>query len=237
MRILGLLLALMVVAGAQDVLTNDAVSKMVKAGLGESVIISMIQSQPGKYSLSPDDLLKLKQDGASDKVLAAMVSKGPASAASAPPSVPAVPASPLAPTPAPSVAPAPIPGVGAHDLRAVRKIYVDKLDNDLDQYLRAEFFKQMKGRVAVVLEEKDADAILTGVSEEEKGTGAKITGRYFGLHDVATGSLSLLDKERKVILWSDEAGDRNLIFSAAHRGGERKVAQRLIGKLKKAMGY
>lgn len=236
MRILGLFLALMVAGGAQDVLTNDAVSKMVKAGLGEGVIVSMIQTQPGKYSLSPDDLLKLKHDGASDKVLTAMVSKGSASASSASTSVSSVPASAPVTPPTPT-APAPVPAVGAPDLRSVRKIYVDKLDNDLDQYLRAEFFKQMKGRVSVVLEEKDADAILTGVSEEEKGTGAKVTGRYLGLHDLSTGTLSLLDRERKVILWSDEAGDRSLIFSAVHRGGERKVAQRLIGKLRKAMGY
>lgn len=122
------------------------------------------------------------------------------------------------------------------DLRSIRKIYIDKLPNDLDQYLRAEFFKQMKGKVSVVLEEKDADGILTGISEEKQGTGAQITGRYLGLHDNATGSLSMLDKDRKQILWSDEAGDRSLIFSVAHRGGERKVAERLVGKLKKAMG-
>ena len=123
------------------------------------------------------------------------------------------------------------------DLKSIHKIYIDKLPNDLDQYLRAEFFKQMKGKVSIVLEEKDADGIVTGISEEEKGTGAKITGRYFGLHDIVTGSLSLLDKERKQILWSDEAGDRSLFFSVAHRGGERKVAERLVSKLKKAMGH
>jgi hypothetical protein len=110
------------------------------------------------------------------------------------------------------------------------------MDNNLDQYLRAEFFKQTKGKIAIVLEEKDADAVLTGISEEEKGTGAKITGRYFGLHDIATGSLSLLSKDRKAILWADEAGDRSLFFSVAHRGGERKVAERLVAKLKKEMG-
>lgn len=122
------------------------------------------------------------------------------------------------------------------ELKAVHNIYIDKLPNDLDQYLRSEFFKQMKGKVSIVLQEKDADAILTGVSEEEKGTGAKITGRYFGLHDLATASLSLVDKDRKAILWADEAGDRSLFFSVAHRGGERKVAERLVSKLKKAMG-
>jgi hypothetical protein len=121
------------------------------------------------------------------------------------------------------------------DLKSIHRIYIDKMDNNLDQYLRAEFFKQCKGKISVVLDEKDADGILTGVSEEEKGTGAKITGRYFGLHDIATGSLSLVDKDRKAILWSDEAGDRSLMFSVMRRGGERKVAERLVEKLKKAM--
>jgi hypothetical protein len=120
-------------------------------------------------------------------------------------------------------------------LHSVHKIYIDKMDNDLDQYLRAEIFKQFKGKLTVVLDKNEADAILAGVTEEEKGTGAKITGRYLGLHDVATGTVSLLDKEGKTILWSDEAGDRSLFFSVAHRGGERKVADRLIAKLKKAM--
>ena len=123
------------------------------------------------------------------------------------------------------------------DLRSVHKVFIDKMPNDLDQYLRAEFSKQLRGRVTVVLDEKDADGILTGVSAEEKGTGAKITGRYLGLHDVATGSVTLVDKDRKVILWADEAGDRSLMFGVMKRGGERKVADRLVSKLKKALGY
>jgi hypothetical protein len=123
------------------------------------------------------------------------------------------------------------------DLRSVQKVFIEKMDNNLDQYLRAEFSKQFKGKVVVVLDAKDADAILAGVGEEQKGTGAKITGRYLGLHDVATGTVSLLDKEGKVILWSDEAGDRSLMFGAMRRGGQRKVAERLVGKLKKAMGH
>jgi hypothetical protein len=123
------------------------------------------------------------------------------------------------------------------DLKSVRKIFIDKMPNDLDQYLRAEFVKQLKGKITIVLDEKDADAILTGVSEEEKGTGAKITGRYLGLHDIATGTVSLVDKDRKALLWSDEAGDRSLMFGVMKRGGERKVAERLVSKYKKAAGH
>lgn len=105
------------------------------------------------------------------------------------------------------------------------------MPNDLDQYLRAEFNKQLKGRVTVVLKKEEADGIITGINEEQKGTAAKVTGRYLGLHDTVNGTISLLDKTESNILWSDEAG------GIAHRGGERKVADRLVSKLKKAMGY
>jgi hypothetical protein len=63
-------------ACAQDVLTNDSIVKMVKSGLGENLIVSMVQGQPGKYLLNPDELLKLKDAGVSEKILAAMASKG-----------------------------------------------------------------------------------------------------------------------------------------------------------------
>ena len=46
------------------------------------------------------------------------------------------------------------------DLKSIHKVFIDKLANDLDQYLRAEFSKQMNGKVVVVLDEKDADGIL-----------------------------------------------------------------------------
>jgi len=131
-----------------------------------------------------------------------------------------------------------IPGAlaeGSPALRSIKKIYIEKMPNDLDQYLRAEISKQFKGSVTVVLDKNDADGILAGISEEKTGTGAQITGRYLGLHDNATGTVSMLDKEGKNILWTDEAGDRSLMFGVMKRGGQRKVADRLISKLKKAM--
>lgn len=120
-------------------------------------------------------------------------------------------------------------------LRGVRRIYVDKMDNDLDQYIRAEIQKKFRGDVVVVLKPEAADAILAGVSENQNGTRATITGRYLGLHDTATGSVSLLDKTGTTVLWSAEAGDRSVLFGSMSRGGPRKVADRLISNLKKAM--
>jgi hypothetical protein len=60
---------------AADALTNDAVMKMVKAGLSEEVVISMVRSQPAKYSLSPDELIALKSAGVPDRIVGAMVEK------------------------------------------------------------------------------------------------------------------------------------------------------------------
>jgi len=124
---------------------------------------------------------------------------------------------------------------GAPTLRSIRRIYVDKMDNDLDQYIRAEIQKKFGGDLTVVLKPEAADAILAGVSENQNGTRAVITGRYFGLHDTATGSVSLLDKSGTTVLWSSEAGDRSILFGSMKRGGPRKVADRLVSNLKKAM--
>jgi hypothetical protein len=74
-RILSLLFALAVLACAQDVLTNESVVKMVKAGLSERVILSMVSSQPPAYSVTPDTLIELKSAGVSDRIVAAMVER------------------------------------------------------------------------------------------------------------------------------------------------------------------
>jgi hypothetical protein len=77
----GLYLALSGVCYAQQELNNQSIDKMAKAGLGDDVIVSMIQSQPGKYDLTPDAMIALKADGVSSKVLAAMAARvGPATA-------------------------------------------------------------------------------------------------------------------------------------------------------------
>jgi hypothetical protein len=81
---------------AQQMLDNDAVVKLVNAGLSEELIVSTINASPGHYDTSPDGLIALKNAGASDKVVSAVVAR-----ASAPP-------------PPPVAAPAPaVPAVAA----------------------------------------------------------------------------------------------------------------------------
>jgi hypothetical protein len=60
-------------ARAQQLLNNDAVLKLVKAGLSDDLIISTIDASPGAYDTSADGLIALKTAGASDKVVSAIV--------------------------------------------------------------------------------------------------------------------------------------------------------------------
>ncbi len=75
-----LLLAFLLVVGspllfAQQALDNAAVIKLIKAGLSPDLIVSTIQASPGKYDTSADGLIALKEAGASDKVISAIVMK------------------------------------------------------------------------------------------------------------------------------------------------------------------
>src|SRR5438874_321858 len=58
-------------------LGNDGIVRLVKAGLGESAILGLISSQPGKYAVDVESVLALKQAGVPDGVITAMASAGP----------------------------------------------------------------------------------------------------------------------------------------------------------------
>jgi len=55
------------------------------------------------------------------------------------------------------------------DLKSIKKILIEKTPNDLDQYIRAEFTKQMKGKAVVVLDktEKSPIASLETASKQQ----------------------------------------------------------------------
>ena len=61
---------------AQAAMNNEAVIKMMKAGISDDLIIATVNSKPGNYNTTTDGIIALKSAGASDKVVAAIVSKG-----------------------------------------------------------------------------------------------------------------------------------------------------------------
>lgn len=58
---------------AQQAMNNDAVIKLVKAGLSDDLIVTTINSSPGTYDTSANGLIALKAAGASDRVVSAVL--------------------------------------------------------------------------------------------------------------------------------------------------------------------
>jgi hypothetical protein len=56
-----------------EVLTNESVLTMVKAGLGEDLIISKLKATQNQFDLSTPGILKLKSEGVSEKILQTMI--------------------------------------------------------------------------------------------------------------------------------------------------------------------
>ncbi len=74
----GILFVLAADVFAAEILTNDTIVEMVKAGLGEELIISKIKISQGRYDLSTDGILKLKKGGVGERIIRAMVETSPA---------------------------------------------------------------------------------------------------------------------------------------------------------------
>jgi hypothetical protein len=88
-----LFLAICPLLFAQQTMNNDAVIKLVKAGLSDDLIVSTINASAGSYDTSADGIIALKTAGVGDKVVAAIVTR-----ASAPAPVAAASAAPAAAT-------------------------------------------------------------------------------------------------------------------------------------------
>jgi hypothetical protein len=106
-------------------------------------------------------------------------------------------------------------------LSNVRKVYIEKMDNGLDQYLASAISAKFHGSLTVVLERNAADAVLRG-----EGMAAQQT---------QNGTVQLVDKTGSTVLWSGSAGDKSLMTLGLKHNGEKQVAEHLISELKKAM--
>jgi hypothetical protein len=106
------------------------------------------------------------------------------------------------------------------------------MEGDLDGFIRAEITKE-KVPIRLVLEWDAADLVMIGSSAEKKGKWHE--GWLTAKGDRAQGNISVIDPREKVVIWSSEAGDRSMWKGAWSRGGERKVAERLVNNLKKVV--
>ena len=108
------------------------------------------------------------------------------------------------------------------------KIFIAPMAGDLHPFIAAEIIKK-KLPVVVVTEEADAEFILTGASIRGDD---KWYHTVFGGKDKNEGSVQLINVKDKTLVWAGEAGDRSLWWGTLRRGGQRKVADRIVGKMK-----
>ena len=106
-------------------------------------------------------------------------------------------------------------------LANVRKVYVEKMPDNLDEYLVSEISKKFHGSLTVVLDKAQADAVLHGVN--------------LGAQKTSNGTVQMVDPSGATVLWSGSANDRSMAFLDLKHGGQQKVASHLIDQLKKAM--
>ncbi len=59
---------------SQAPLTNSGVVQLVKAGFKEKTVIAIINSRLSNFKLDPDELIKLKRNNVSEKIILAMLS-------------------------------------------------------------------------------------------------------------------------------------------------------------------
>lgn len=124
----------------------------------------------------------------------------------------------------------------ASALRSVKRVFIEKMDNDFDKDLRVQISRQFKGDVNVVLDRDMADAIMVASTRSDKGGIGWGTLKYMGLDKNSNGTLTLMDKAGKTILWADEVGDRAPWMTGNLTDGARRtLASRLVHKMKSSM--
>jgi len=109
------------------------------------------------------------------------------------------------------------------------KLFIAQMDGKLDGFIAPEIIKQ-KLPLSVVIDEKDADFVLAGASIKADDRWYNVV---FGGKDKNEGNVRLLNVKSKTMVWAGEAGDRSLWYGGWKRGGERKVAERIVRQMKK----
>ena len=184
---------------AQQALNNDAIVKMVKAGLSDDLIVTTINSSPGAYDTSADGIIALKAAGVSDKVVAAVTTKAqqPATAITSTPSTPSSGGEPT--NRAASGAPRGSSGLP--------RLLIKSDDQNFAVALAAAMRKK-EVPVTIVTSQDDADLILqsSNVSAKQESAGSKFARCLFaycaGIEGASSVSVQLLKTTDGSVAWA-----------------------------------
>ena len=112
-------------------------------------------------------------------------------------------------------------------------VFIAPMEGGLDGFIAAEFLKQ-KVPVRVVTEEALASFVMSGSSIKADDHWYNVV---FGGKDKNEGNIRILNPKTKEMIWAGEAGDRSLWWGNLKRGGQRKVAERIVRQMKKDLFY
>ena len=119
-----------------------------------------------------------------------------------------------------------------HRIPSGSRIYISPMEGKLDGFIAAELVKK-KLPIVVIIDEKDADYIIAGASIRGDD---KWFHSVFGTgKDKNEANIQVISVKTKTVVWAGEAGDRSLWWGGIKRGGQRRVADRLIDKLKEEL--
>lgn len=192
---------------APRALTNQSILTFLEAELSDEVIIRKIQASECQFDVSPEAIADLKKQGVSKSVLEEMINVSTPA-----PKPPAIPASERASSP-----------IGA-------KFYIAPMPDGFDGFISAEILKR-KLPITVVTDESAADFIIVGSTN--KGV-QKWYDTVFGSgyeRDRNQGNIRIIRVKDQTVVWAGEAGDRSLWWGALRKGGQRMVADRIVGKM------
>lgn len=220
-------------AAAQQAMNNDAVIKLVKAGLSDDLIVTTISAYPGTYEVSAEAIIALKTAGASDKVIAAVLAKSatPASAstASSAPAAPEPAASGTASGKAPisagaRVVIAPMGGFETYFAAAVREKKVP-ITLTLDR-ASAQFF--------VVSTDTQWQGFVYGSGASWNNSGGAAGASASSTRGVEA-SIMIIDAKTKDLIWAYEVHKNShgsLLFGTLGARGEQSIAEACAKHLK-----
>jgi hypothetical protein len=108
------------------------------------------------------------------------------------------------------------------------KIFIEPMQGDLHPFIAAEIVKK-KLPIVVVTERKNAEYILAGsflIGDDKRNRTAS------GVTDKNQGSVQLINLKDKTLVWAGGADDRSMFLGGWSRGGQSKVADRIINTMK-----
>ncbi|MBA2503663.1 MAG: hypothetical protein H0V27_12370 [Pyrinomonadaceae bacterium] len=217
-------------------LTNKEVMEMVRSGLSADVIVAKIKRSRCNFDTFPGVLAEMKRNGVPEAVILAMI-EAPYGA----PSQTTTPtrtdtpsrseSSETSTTDETNRVPTRQRYVPQSDprMRSGSRVYIVPMEGNLHGFIAAEIMKK-KLPVTIVTEEATADFIIVGSSL--KGDNRWYHSAFGTGQDKNEGNIQVVSVANRSVIWAGEAGDRSLWWGTLARGGQRKIAGRLVSKLK-----